>query len=414
MRQVSVSVRGVAVRAPWWPVLAGSLALAVLLLLLIYQIFRPLPPIVPTFLQPLNAELGTGPPPLPWPNTGSAAVAIEGLGVIGAFGPQTSQPMASTAKIMTGLLVLEDHPMTLGEQGPPVPVTQADVANYQAEKAQGQSVFDVSAGEQLPEYQALQALLIPSGNNIAELLASWDAGSISAFVDKMNARATQLGLRQTHYDDVSGVSAQTVGSPSDLITLAEVAMRDPVFARIVGQPEATLPVAGRVFNVNADLGQDRIIGVKTGSTDAAGACLVFAADTTADDQPARIYGAIMGLPTLDDAFSAARNLIESINPHLHYRNLLSTLQTIAEYQAPWGDNAFVFSGQDVNAVVYDGMTLRLRPWLRALDAPVPSGTNVGSLTVSIGTDSVRMPLQTTYSIQAPDVFWRLTRSRLLS
>jgi D-alanyl-D-alanine carboxypeptidase (penicillin-binding protein 5/6) len=402
----------VALRQHLWPVLAGSVALAVVLLLIAYQLFRPLPAITPTILQPANSQIGPSPSPLPWPNTGSVAVAVDGLGMIGAFGPQSAQPMASTAKIMTASLILQDHPLGLGEQGPLIPVTPADVANYQLEKSQGQSVFAVQAGEQLSEYQALEALLIPSGNNVAELLAGWDAGSIPAFVDKMNLRAKQLGLRQTHYEDVSGVSNQTVGSPAELIVLAQAAMHDPVFARIVGLPEATLPVAGRVFNVNGDLGQDRIIGVKTGSADAAGACLVFAADTTADNQPARIYGAVMGLPTLDDAFSTARKLIEAINPGLHYRNLLSTLQTVAEYQAPWGDNAFVFPGQDVNSVVYDGMTLHLRAHLRALDAPAPSGTSVGSMTVQIGQESVRLPLETTYQINQPDIFWRLARTRL--
>jgi D-alanyl-D-alanine carboxypeptidase (penicillin-binding protein 5/6) len=382
----------VALRQHLWPVLAGSVALAVVLLLIAYQLFRPLPAITAAILQPANSQIGPSPSPLPWPNTGSVAVAVDGLGMIGAFGPQSAQPMASTAKIMTASLILQDHPLGLGEQGPLIPVTPADVA--------------------LSEYQALEALLIPSGNNVAELLAGWDAGSIPAFVDKMNLRAKQLGLRQTHYEDVSGVSNQTVGSPAELIVLAQAAMHDPVFARIVGLPEATLPVAGRVFNVNGDLGQDRIIGVKTGSTDAAGACLVFAADTTADNQPARIYGAVMGLPTLDDAFSTARKLIEAINPGLHYRNLLSTLQTVAEYQAPWGDNAFVFPGQDVNSVVYDGMTLHLRAHLRALDAPAPSGTSVGSMTVQIGQESVRLPLETTYQINQPDIFWRLARTRL--
>jgi D-alanyl-D-alanine carboxypeptidase (penicillin-binding protein 5/6) len=125
---------------------------------------------------------------------GSAALSVAGLGTIGTYGPQTALPLASTAKIMTGLVLLGDHPLRLTEQGPMVPVTAADVATYLSEKSQGQSVFPVAAGEQLSEYQALQALLIPSGNNIAELLAAWDAGASGAFVDKMNARALALHL----------------------------------------------------------------------------------------------------------------------------------------------------------------------------------------------------------------------------
>jgi D-alanyl-D-alanine carboxypeptidase (penicillin-binding protein 5/6) len=399
-------------REQFWPGLAAGLGIALLSALFAFQIVRPPPMITPTILQPSSSQLGPTPPAFPWPQRGSAAVAIENLGTVGSFGPQTPQPLASTAKIMTALLLLQDAPLQLAQQGPLVPVTPTDVATYQTEKADGQSVFPVAAGEQLTEYQALQALLIPSGNNVADLLEGWDAGSTVAFVAKMNAQAAKLGLGQTHYADVTGVSRATTGSPRDLITIAEVAMHDPVFAQIVGMPDATLPVAGHVFNVNADLGQDGIIGVKTGSTSAAGACLVFAADVTADEQPARIFGVVMGLPTLDDAFTAARSLIEAISPRLHYRTLVSTLQTLVEYQAPWGDNAYVFSQQDVNLVVYDGMTLRLHIDARTLTAPAPSGSHAGSLTIQVGEHTTQMPLQTTYSIDQPGFLWRIIRTQL--
>jgi D-alanyl-D-alanine carboxypeptidase (penicillin-binding protein 5/6) len=396
-----------------WPILAIGIAIALLWLFVVFQVLRPLPSVPPTILQPESSSLGAASPRLPFPGTGSATLAIEGVGAIGSSGPQSAQPLASTAKIMAGLVVLTDHPLELGQDGPTLTVSQADVDSYQREKADGQSVLPVAAGEQLTEYQALEALLIPSGNNVGELLASWDAGSVSGFVDKMNATKSAMGLRNTTYADVNGLSAQTSGSPHDLIMVAETAMRNPVFARIVGEPEANLPVAGRVFNVNADLGQDGIIGVKTGSSAAAGACLVFAANVTADQEPARIYGAIMGLPTLDDAFSVARNLIEAVAPALHSRTVLSTLQTIAEYEAPWGDNALVFSQQDLNLVVFDGMTLHLRARLRPINPPAPSGTLVGYLTVQVGEYSTQLPMRTTYSIDKPDLFWRITRTRII-
>jgi D-alanyl-D-alanine carboxypeptidase (penicillin-binding protein 5/6) len=174
--------------------------------LVMFQLLRPLPTIAATTFLPATTRLGATPPSLPWPTTGSATLSIAGLGTIGTHGPQTALPLASTAKIMTGLVILGDHPLRLTEQGPMVPVTAADVATYVSEKNQGQSVFPVAAGEQLSEYQALQALLIPSGNNIAELLAAWDAGASPAFVDKMNAAATALHLTQTHYVDSTGLS----------------------------------------------------------------------------------------------------------------------------------------------------------------------------------------------------------------
>lgn len=386
-----------------------GLIVVVLVGLMAFQILRPLPTIGPTILQPASSQLGPPSPSLPWPQTGSVAVAVEDLGTLASFGPQVALPMASTAKIMTGFLILKRHPLPLTAQGPAIPVTMGDVTTYQTEKAQGQSVFPVAAGEQLSEYQALEALLVPSGNNIAELLAAWDSGSVSTFVDGMNTQARTLGLSHTHFADPSGLLPESVSSPGDLIHMAEVAMRDPVFAEIVAQPEATLPVAGRVFNVDAAVGQSGIIGVKTGSSGPAGACFVFAAMVTADNQPARIFGAIMGLPTLDDAFTTARNLIGVIGPALHVRSVLSTLQVVADYEAPWGDKATVFGEQDLNWVVYDGMTLHLRTNLRQIQAPLPSGSDVGTLTVQVGDHAMQLPLLTTEPIFEPDLFWRITR-----
>ena len=389
-----------------------ALATALVIGLIAFQLLRPLPTIAATTFLPTTSRLGAIPPPLPWPTTGSAAVAVAGLGTIGTHGPQTSLPLASTAKVMTALVVLADRPLRLTEQGPMVPVSAADVATYVAEKNQGQSVFPVLAGEQLSEYQALQALLVPSGNNIAELLAAWDAGSIGAFVDKMNARAATLQLAQTRYVDASGLSPQSVGSPEDLIALAQAALRDPVLAEIVAQPEATLPIAGRVFNVDAVVGQDGIVGVKTGSSGAAGACFVFAADVQADGQPARLFGAIMGVPTLDDAFTSTKSLVQAVGSGLHYRSVLSTIQVIAEYAAPWGDTATVFAEQDVIWVAYDGMLLRQRTDVIRARAPLPSGSSVGTLTLQLGEQQTQLPLKTTEPIFEPDPVWRLTRLRL--
>ena len=88
---------------------------------------------------------------------------------------------------------MHDKPLGLGQTGPSITVTDEDVQAYQTDLQQKQSVVAVQAGEVLTQYQALQAMLIPSGNNIAELLARWDAGSVQAFIDRMNERARSLG-----------------------------------------------------------------------------------------------------------------------------------------------------------------------------------------------------------------------------
>src|SRR5262249_54165545 len=149
-------------------------------------------------------------------------------------------------------------------------VTRAGVAAYRRDVKQGQSVVKVVAGEKLSEWQALAALLIPSGNNIADLLAAWDAGSLPAFEAKMNGQARSLGLQGTRYADASGADPGTVSTAADQFRLAVRALQMPVFRQIVALPQVRLPVTGLAYNVNFGLGHLGIDGVKTGSTPQAG------------------------------------------------------------------------------------------------------------------------------------------------
>ena len=174
---------------------------------------------------------------------------------------------------MTAYLVLVAHPLRRGAGGPQIVVKPADVAVYQADVAAGDSVVAVRAGERLTERQALEALLLPSGNNIATLLARWDAGSERAFVARMNARAGALGLAHTHYTDASGVQPGTQSTAADQVRLAMLAIQVPVFRQIVAMGQVTLPVAGRQHNLDKLLGTDGIVGIKTGTTSQAGGAL---------------------------------------------------------------------------------------------------------------------------------------------
>ncbi len=228
----------------------------------------PEKPLAPVAQPRLEAErvIGTA-PTLPWPGKGSAAVYVDGFGFLGTHGDEAPRPIGSTAKIMTALLILEDHPLALGQPGPEVTITQQDVADYLAAVKRDESVVPVRAGQKLNELQLLQGLMLPSGNNIADVLGKWDAGSKDAFIAKMNARAAALGMTHTHYDDTSGFSPKTVSTPSDLLILGAKAMADPVFRQTVAMVQTTLPYAGVVKNVNTMLGKDGNIGIKTGSTD---------------------------------------------------------------------------------------------------------------------------------------------------
>ncbi|HEX6506375.1 MAG TPA: D-alanyl-D-alanine carboxypeptidase, partial [Chloroflexota bacterium] len=141
--------------------------------------------------------------------------------------------IASVAKVMTAYLVLRNHPLALGEDGPTITLTDADVADTNRQRLQQESVVPIVAGEQLTERQALQALLLPSANNIAAVLARWDAGSVDRFLVRMNAAAQSLGMTHTRYTDPSGYDDATVSTAADQVHIVDRAMRLPVFASIV-------------------------------------------------------------------------------------------------------------------------------------------------------------------------------------
>jgi serine-type D-Ala-D-Ala carboxypeptidase (penicillin-binding protein 5/6) len=234
-----------------------------------------------------------------WPAYGQAAYVRGRQALIRASPNQHPAAIASLAKVMTAYVVLRDHPLRPGEDGPTISVTEADVADTERRRRQQESVVSIEAGEQLTELQALQALLLPSANNVAAVLARWDAGSTARFVARMNATARSLGMSRTRYTDPSGYDDATVSTAVDQVRLVERAMRVRVFASIVGTSGATLPVAGIVHNTNILLGHDGFVGVKTGSTDAAGGCFAFRAIRWLDGKRTAITGVVLGQPGRD-------------------------------------------------------------------------------------------------------------------
>jgi D-alanyl-D-alanine carboxypeptidase (penicillin-binding protein 5/6) len=158
-----------------------------------YAIFRTMPAARP---NNLSVEAQTS-PSLNWPSQGESAVGIVGTNILQSIGDSTPKPTASTAKLITALMVLKAKPLSVSDTGPTVTLTQADVNIYNAYLAEDGSVVQVQAGEQITEYQMLEAMLLPSANNIADSLAIWAYGSLSAYSTAANAYVKSLGLSAT-------------------------------------------------------------------------------------------------------------------------------------------------------------------------------------------------------------------------
>ncbi|HEX2681356.1 MAG TPA: hypothetical protein VHQ03_08690 [Candidatus Dormibacteraeota bacterium] len=375
-----------------------------------FNYLRPIPGATPVALLPTSDRVEGTAPSLPWPAHGSGAIAVAHLGMIGSSGNEQAIPAASVTKVMTALVVLTDKPLKKGEDGPTITLTDADVQYYQADLADKQSVVKVQAGEQLTELQALEGMLIPSANNLAETLARWDGGGTD-FLKRMNSRAASLHLAHTVFADTSGASSGSISTPSDLVALGMASMQDEVFAQVVAMGQAQLPVAGTVYNVNYALGLDGIVGIKTGSGLATGANFLFAANVTVDGVTVVAYGCVMGQPTLDIAFSAAEALINTVSAALHVRRVIARGQAVAAVEMPWGEQTDIISTVDVDLAEWPGMVLRQRLDARPIvvDHPLPPATRVGSEHVVLGDYVLDIPLITADQLYPPGRFWRITR-----
>ncbi len=292
--------------------MVGAFVLVLLLLVGLRRLTtEDTPPLLLHRTLPAYVRLPGSAPALAWPEEGQAAVEVEGVGSLGSVGGSAPVPIASVAKVMTAYLTLREHPLASGQEGFSVTITPADAAEEEQREALGESTLNVRAGERLSERQMLQALLLPSANNIAALLARYEAGGIAPFVARMNATARTLGMASSTYTDPSGFNDETVSTAGDQLKLARVVMRIPAFAEIVDEHSVVLPVVGRVANFNGLVGEDGYVGVKTGSDRAAGGCLIFAKRVLTDGRALTVLGVVLnqrGGSLIQAALVSARQL----------------------------------------------------------------------------------------------------------
>jgi D-alanyl-D-alanine carboxypeptidase (penicillin-binding protein 5/6) len=376
------------------------------------QWFRPVPPAALSWSVPSSLRLAGTPPSLPMPGSGESLVSVQGLGTMAAKNPDRVVPIASITKVMTAYVILRDHPLAPGAAGPSISISASDVAAYKAAAAQQQSVIPVSAGETLTELQALEGLLIPSANNMAQVLARWDAGSEAAFVAKMNSEAAALGLSKTHFADASGINPGSVSTASDLVSLAQDAMADPTFAAIVAMPQVTLPVAGLEYNFDYDLGHDGIIGVKTGSDGAAGGCFLFEARKDSAGHQVTIVGAVLGqggTSPLTTALSAAEKIVSAAASSLGNETLVSQGQRFGRVSAPWGPSVPVVASKSASMFGWPGLVVSVRLQAGSLRGDPAAGERLGTLTASGAGQKIPVPLDAAATLPGPTAQWRLTR-----
>ncbi|HYE83187.1 MAG TPA: D-alanyl-D-alanine carboxypeptidase [Clostridia bacterium] len=349
-----------------------------------------------------------------FPEQGQSAVGTDTFGVIAASPDQTPIPIASVAKIMTAYTVLKTHPLQPGEEGPSLTMTAEDVAGYKYAIQNNHSYLPVALGKSFTERQLLQGLMLPSGNNIADTLGRWVAGTNEAFVAKMNETAKAMGMTDTHYADASGANEATVSNAVDQIIIAQAAMQDPVFREIVAMPQAVLPVAGKVYNVNSMLGKHGIVGIKTGSGVIAGGCFVSATPVVNGSEKHYIIAAVLGSrkanQNLKSALEANAQILDQVRPQFKSFTLEPPANGFGKITTPWHTESELIVNETIQVFGYPGMKVAYSIDPLEVKLPAAPGTDVATLTIQTGKTSKTYMMQNKVQIDPPGLLWKLIRN----
>ncbi|WP_225834152.1 D-alanyl-D-alanine carboxypeptidase [Streptomyces sp. NK08204] len=391
----------------------------VLLLAVVFAVVQTLRPLPQPTLDLTAKDTYTfdgGKLDIPWPSHGQAALDVQGVGTFGNSGDQKPVPIASVAKVMTAYLILHDHPLKSGADGPKIKIDQAaeDQSN-----AGHESTVHVTKGDSISQREALEGILIASANNVARLLARWDAGSEQAFVAKMNATAKKLGMTSTTYTDPSGLTDSTVSTAVDQVKLAKTAMTLPAFREVAAMMSYTDYKGGYHSNWNQLVGHNNVVGIKTGTTTSALGNLVFAAKQQAGGETRTIVGAVLRQPAggpeptiLDAALDSSDKLIRAAQGALKSATILKKGDVVGYVDDGLGGRTPVVVTKDVTAAGWAGLKVKLS--FTADDVPhtAKAGTKVGSLTVGDGSaGAVKVPVALEKDLTEPGFADKLTRLR---
>ncbi|MFJ3878474.1 hypothetical protein ACIPW5_13550 [Streptomyces sp. NPDC090077] len=393
----------------------APLVLLLIIVIAVVQLVRPLPAPKLKLTAKGTYTFPGGAPNLPWPTEGQASMAAAGLGTIGSSGEQKPVPIASVTKSMTAYIIMRDHPFKKGEKGAMIDVDKTAETEGQKDKSDNESTLNtVKEGEKISEYDAIAALMIPSANNIARLLARWDSGSQEAFVKKMNDTAKELGMTNTTYTDPSGLDATTVSTAEDQVKLGLKIVEIPALVDITRMPSWTDQTGKTWPNWNRLVPFNDSLGIKTGTTTKAGGNLLFAAQKKVGDTNQMLVGAVLGQhkpPIIDTVIAQSRSLLIATQKEVQGAPVVKKGQVVGYVDDGLGGHTPVVATADVQAVGWSSLTvdIKLGDGGTAIPESAKAGTQVGVLTVGDGVSQVKVPVALQRELVTPGFGSKLTR-----
>lgn len=341
------------------------------------------------------------------PTGGSYSANIKGIGVVASNNPDLARPIASISKVITALVVLNAKPINNDSAGPMITLTTQDNDFYNHYIALNGSVAPAPLGLNITEHDALTAMLLPSANNYADTLVNWAFGSQENYTKQANQFLRKNNLTNTQVADASGFSPNTKSSANDLLKLGQIILDNPILSKIAATKSTTINGLGELKNTNFLLNSPGVIGIKTGNTDEAKKCLLFAGKFNINNQDITIIGTILGQDTHKELFVDSQNLLDSVRQGISVTSAVKKDQKIATYKTPWGKTTNILASDDISVVAWQNLkpkfNLDIKPYISNTDNP-----NVGSLTIDSADQKLSTNLKLSDKISGPSYIWRIT------
>ena len=340
--------------------------------------------------SPDRAAAQEAPPGAPKLNAGSWTLIDADTGLyLAGKNPDEQVPIASTTKIMVALVALEEG-VDFDEQV----IVSEDAAAYAGSVYSNIGLYPY---DRVSVRDLLTAALVPSGTDAVYALAEHlGDGSVDEFVAKMNDKAKELGLKNTHFENPAGIDARgNYSSAADLAKITREAMKYPEFRKIVDDPEATISTQDReidTFNTNllvvpnSGYYYGAATGAKTGTSPQAGPCLVASAKSDDESYIAVVLNAAADL----QRFEAGRTALEYGFGEYEHEPLVERGDPYVELKLPYrrGETVKLVAAKDISALAGPGLEVVRNPTSQEAPPSAEAGRKLGTVEVSVDGRSV--------------------------
>ncbi len=357
------------------------------------------------------AQETDAPPAAPKLDAGSWALVDADTGLyLAGKDPDKRVPIASTTKIMVALVAL-DEGVDLDEK---VTVSE-DAASYAGSVYSNVGLYPY---DRVSVEDLLTAALVPSGTDAVYALAEQlGDGSVDEFVGKMNGKAKELGLKNTHFENPAGIdNAENYSSAGDLAKLARETMKYPEFRKFVAKPEATISTQDREIQIvntnllvvpNSGYDYGPATGIKTGTSLGAGNCVVASAESGDESYIAVVLDAAGDL----QRFDAATTALEYGFGEFENKPLVERGDEFADLELPYrrDETVKLVAAKNVTALAGPGLEVARDATHKEAPPSAKKGSKLGTVEVSVeGRDAGSSPLVAQKGYQAASLWQKIT------